>query len=592
MKGGFDSSFLDYLRSKIDIVDYISKYITLTRRGANFWACCPFHNEKTPSFAVNQEHQYYKCFGCGESGNIFNFVMKMENIDFYNAVKLIAKESGVELPNQEESDEMRKKKRDRDIVYQILRATTDFYHNNLLSNPDSEQSKYLLKRGISAEMIEKFQIGASLNYEDLPKHLLKLGFKPNDMLMAGVVGKGDWGLYDFYGKRLIFPIFNGFGDVVAYSGRSIEDNPDHTKYKNSPQSIVFNKSEILFAYNFVRDKKKQNNMLDTIVIVEGHIDVIACHQVGIDNTIGCMGTALTTQHAKKIRQLVSNVILCLDGDSAGNNATYKAIDVLKDSGLNVKVVRLVGAKDPDEFIKKFGKDAFMNELNNAVDCVDFILTDTAKKYDLNQNADKSKYISEALDYIAKFSSPAEREIYLTLVQKMVKIPIYALRKSLDLVTDGNNTKEIEQHSQGEEMTRDNFIIESKIMLLASMLYNKIKNLSEIEELFNGDDELSELYKFLKDRINNDKNYNVSTLFDNFDIEKDSLIDKVINYDFPSEEVYPKFLSETIARIKLYELQKERARIQRELDSAKSEQEIMDNLKKLQEITNRINKEKK
>lgn len=592
MKGGFDSSFLDYLRSKVDIVDYISKYMTLTKRGANYWACCPFHNEKTPSFAVNPEHQYYKCFGCGESGNIFNFVMKMENIDFLSAVQLIAKESGVPLPSHEESDEMRKRKRDRDVAYSILKATTEFYHKNLIDNPNSEQAKYLSKRKISTEMIEKFQIGASLKYEDLPKHLLKLGYTANDLLMAGVVGKGDWGLYDFYGKRLIFPIFNGFGDVVAYSGRSIEENPEHTKYKNSPQSIIFNKSEILFGYNFVRDEKKKNNLLDTIIIVEGHIDVIACHQVGITNTIGCMGTALTTQHSKKIKQLVSNVILCLDGDNAGKSATYKAIDILKDAGLNVRVVRLQGAKDPDEYIKKFGKDAFVEVLSKAIDCVDFILNDTAKKYNLEQNADKSRYMSEALNYISKFSSPADKELYLSLVQKLVKIPIDALRKSLNMIENGN-TKTISEAKQiGQEMTSDNFVLESKIMLLASMLYKKITDLTSIEELFSEKDELSELYSFLKEKITNGQNYNASTLFDNFDIDKNSLIDRVINYDFPTDDVYPVFLSETIARVRLYSLQKERNRIQKELDSAKTDQEIVDGLKKLQEITERINKERK
>ncbi len=592
MKGGFDSSFLDYLRSKVDIVDYISKYMTLTKRGANYWACCPFHNEKTPSFAVNPEHQYYKCFGCGESGNIFNFVMKMENIDFLSAVQLIAKESGVPLPSHEESDEMRKRKRDRDVAYSILKATTEFYHKNLIDNPNSEQAKYLSKRKISTGMIEKFQIGASLNYEDLPKHLIKLGYTANDLLMAGVVGKGDWGLYDFYGKRLIFPIFNGFGDVVAYSGRSIEENPEHTKYKNSPQSIIFNKSEILFGYNFVRDEKKKNNLLDTIIIVEGHIDVIACHQVGITNTIGCMGTALTTQHSKKIKQLVSNVILCLDGDNAGKSATYKAIDILKDAGLNVRVVRLQGAKDPDEYIKKFGKDAFVDVLSKAIDCVDFILNDTAKKYNLEQNADKSRYMSEALNYISKFSSPADKELYLSLVQKLVKIPIDALRKSLNMIENGN-TKTISEAKQiGQEMTSDNFVLESKIMLLASMLYKKITDLTSIEELFSEKDELSELYSFLKEKITNGQNYNASTLFDNFDIDKNSLIDRVINYDFPTDDVYPVFLSETIARVRLYSLQKERNRIQKELDNAKTDQEIVDGLKKLQEITERINKERK
>ena len=549
----FSSEFLDLVRSKNDIVDVLSRYITLNRRGGNFWACCPFHMEKTPSFSVKQDGQFFKCFGCGESGNVIGFVMKMENVDFPTAVEILCKNANIPLPTDTDNEEMRKRKHERDRSYQILKATTEFYHNNLLAHPESLQAKYLNKRGLNAEMINKFQIGASLNYEDLPKHLTSLGFKPEEMILAGVCGKGERGLYDFYGTRLIFPIANGFGDIVAFSGRSVDENSDRAKYKNTPQSPIFNKSEILFAYNFVRDLKKEH-MLDTIIIVEGHIDVISCHQQGIDNTIGCMGTALTQLHARKIKQLVDNVILCLDGDSAGNMATYKAIDTLKAVGLNVKVVRLTDAKDPDEFIKKFGKDAYLEHLTTASDCVDFILKDSAKKYDLNSNLDRNKYINEALDYISKFSTPAEQEIYLSFVQKIVKVPIEALRKRLNKTDTEIKIEKTEEKLA--ETEKNNYITESKIMLLASMLYKKITNFAEISGLFAVDDELSKLYRFLVQKIENNKEYNVSTLFDTFEISSNSLIDKVINYVFPSDDVYDAFLKDTIKRVKLLELQNE------------------------------------
>ncbi len=600
-RGSLSSEFLDEVRSKNDIVDIASKYLTLTRRGGNFWACCPFHNEKTPSFSIKQEGQFYKCFGCGESGNVITLVMKMENLDFYSAVEILAKSAGLNMPTETDNLEMAKRKRERDIAYRVLRATTDFYHQNLLNNPNSLQSQYLMKRGISPEMIEKFQIGASLNFDDLPKHLSKLGFKYEDMSLAGVIGKGEYGLYDFYGKRLIFPIFNGFGDVVAYSGRSVEDNPNHTKYKNTFQTAVFNKSDILFGLNFVRDLKKQNMGLDTIVIVEGHIDVISCHQVGITNTIGCMGTALTTQHARKIKQLVDNVILCLDGDSAGANATYKAIDVLKDIGLNVRVVRLSGAKDPDEFIKKYGKDVFLDKLNSAINCVDFILTDLSNKYDFNSNADKTKYVNEAISYISKFSTPAEQEIYLSFVQQLVKVPLDALRKSLNAIdsTKSNKAKDnlganmhIQKENMVQETLNDNYIIESKIMLLSSILYKKINNLEDVEILFKGEDELSELYNYLKEKIKENKEYNISSLFDSFDINSNSLIDRVINYDFPDESVYPEFLKDTIRRVKLYEIQEQREKLKRAMLESNSDEERMGYLVKIKELTDRFNKEKK
>lgn len=586
IKGGLPNDFIDEVRSKNDIVDVASKYLTLNRRGGNFWACCPFHNEKTPSFSIKQDAQFYKCFGCGESGNVITLVMKMENVDFLTAVEMLAKNAGLEMPTDVDNAEMQKRKRERDRVYQILRATTDFYHNNLLNNHNTEQYKYLQTRGINDEMISKFQIGASLDYDSLPKHLKQLGFSYEDMTKAGVIGTSDNGrVYDFYGRRLMFPIFNGFGDVVAFSGRSVEQNVEHTKYKNTPQTIVFNKSEIMFGFNFVRDLKKQNNMLDTIVIVEGHIDVIACHQAGITNTIGCMGTALTSQHTRKIKQLVENVILCLDGDSAGANATYKAIDVLKEGGLNVKVVRLVGAKDPDEFIKKYGKEKFLDVLSSAIDCVDFVLNDSAKKYDLNNNADRTKYIQESLNYISKFSTPAEQEVYLGVVQKLVKIPIDALRKSLNATQ--NENRQNEQQLIAPEKITDNYLLESKIMLLASILYKKVDNFADIEVIFSADDELKPVYEYLKQKLSENKNISVAGLFDEFNVNNNSLIDRVINYNFPDEKVFNAYLNDTIKRVKRYALEQEREKIKQKMLSATTEDEQIEFLTKLQDITNKM-----
>lgn len=586
IKGGLPNDFIDEVRSKNDIVDVASKYLTLNRRGGNFWACCPFHNEKTPSFSIKQDAQFYKCFGCGESGNVITLVMKMENVDFLTAVEMLAKNAGLEMPTDVDNVEMQKRKRERERVYQILRATTDFYHNNLLNNHNTEQYKYLQTRGINDEMISKFQIGASLDYDSLPKHLKKLGFSYEDMTKAGVIGTSENGrVYDFYGRRLMFPIFNGFGDVVAFSGRSVEQNVEHTKYKNTPQTIVFNKSEIMFGFNFVRDLKKQNNMLDTIVIVEGHIDVIACHQAGITNTIGCMGTALTSQHTRKIKQLVENVILCLDGDSAGANATYKAIDVLKEGGLNVKVVRLVGAKDPDEFIKKYGKEKFLEVLSSAIDCVDFVLNDSSKKYDLNNNSDRTKYIQESLNYISKFSTPAEQEVYLGVVQKLVKIPIDALRKSLNATQ--NENRQNEQQLIAPEKITDNYLLESKIMLLASILYKKVDNFADIEVIFSADDELKPVYEYLKQKLSENKNISVAGLFDEFNVNNNSLIDRVINYNFPDEKVFNAYLNDTIKRVKRYALEQEREKIKQKMLSATTEDEQIEFLTKLQDITNKM-----
>lgn len=587
-KNGAFSDFIDEVRSKNDIVDVIGSYVTLNRRGAGYWACCPFHMEKTPSFSIKQDGQFFKCFGCGESGNVYNFVMKMENVDFITALEILAKKVGMELPTLQDNEEMQRKKKERDKVYQILKISTEFYHNNLINNPNSLQSKYLKTRGITEEMINKFQIGASLNYDDLPKHLENLGYTAQEMIGAGVVGRGENGnLYDFYGTRLLFPIFNSFGDVVAYSGRAVDENSQRAKYKNTPQSIVFNKSEILFGYNFARDLKKEH-MLDTLIIVEGHIDVISCHQIGLTNTIGCMGTALTTQHASRIKQLVDNVILCLDGDSAGNMATYKAIDTLKEVGLNVKVVRLVGAKDPDEFIKKYGKDNFINELYSGADCVDFVLKDSATKYDLNSNLEKTKYINEALNYISKLATPAEQEIYLSEVQKIVRVPIEALRKSLK---PSESEKPIVKNENVQPKAEVNGKIQKcKLFLLASILYKKITNFDDLQGLFTSNDELSDLYGFIVNKINENKDYNISSLFDNFEIKANSLIDEVINYNFPTN--FDEYLKDSIATVKLNQLETEKENLRLQLSKCISLDDQYEVLNKIKDIENQIKEVKK
>lgn len=588
IKGGVPLEFLEEICAKTDLLTVASRYLTLTHRGGNYWARCPFHNEKTASFTIKEDGQFYKCFGCGEAGNVINFVSKMENVDFLTAVEMLAKEANLPLPTSEETDEIKKQKQQRETMYEILKDTTEFYHKNLLKYPDSPQAQYVQSRGLTNEIIEKFKIGISLNYEDLITFLLTKGYKDVDIMAAGVAGRGSKGLYDFYASRVIFPIFNGFGDVVAFSGRSIEQSPEHTKYKNTPQSPIFNKSEILFGYNFVRDLKKQR-MLDSIVIVEGHVDVIMCHQAGITNVIGCMGTALTTLHAKKIKTLVDNVIICLDGDSAGANATYKAINTLKEVGLNVRVVRLTGAKDPDEYIKKFGKDKFIEFLENATDCVDFVLQDSAQKYNLENNADKNRYIKEALNYISKFSTPAEQEIYLQVVQQKVKIPLEALRNSLTQ----NNSRSTYQNAEqeGSEMVKDRFIIDGKITILAAILYGKIKNYEDFVGIFNGDDELSELYKFFVSKIKENKTISVSTLFDNFEIKPNSYADKVINYVFPEDKVFETIIKDTTKRVKLYSLREEKDKLIQQMNSSLTDVDRYNYLSKIKKIDEIINKEK-
>ena len=580
---GFNQAFLDEVIAKNDIVSVMSKYVTLTRRGQNYWACCPFHIEKIPSMSIKEDGQFFKCFGCGEGGNVINFVRKIEDVDFYRAVEILAKNAGMQMPEYEDNDEMRKKKEKRDRILSVLKATSEFYISNLNKVEAGKHIDYIRKRGLNDEMVAKFKIGASTDYDSLIRHLRKLGFTPEEMIDAGVVARGENGLYDFYGTRLIFPIVNGLGEVVGFSGRDLSNEPQRAKYKNTPQTLVFNKSQLIYGYHFLRELKKQK-MLDTIVLVEGQMDVIACHQAGVNSAIGVMGTALTPNHARDLAYLCKNIIVCLDGDGAGETATYKAINTLKDANMDVKVVRLTKAKDPDEYIKRFGTEAFLDELFNAIDCIEFILIDLAKKYDLSKNADKNKYINDALDYLSKLSTTSEQEIYLSVLKEIVKVPVDALRNTLHgSREDYKKTEQVED----VELKSNAYEPIAKVCVLASLLYRKISKNDDYDSIFEAQDEYKQVYTYILDKLSNNQDINISTIYSYFDIEKDSVWDKVINYQFPDDEVFNNYLNDCILRLKINKLQTKRQSIKSKLAIVSNFDEKYEYLNELKIIDEQI-----
>lgn len=586
---GFNQAFLDELIAKNDIVSVISKYVTLNRRGSNYWACCPFHMEKTPSMSIKEDGQFFKCFGCGESGNVISFVRKIEDVDFVKAVEILAKNAGMKLP-EEDNDEIRKKKYERDRILSVLKATCEFYIDNLNKVEANKHIDYIRKRGLSDDMVKKFKIGASVDFYGLIKHLRKLGFTDKEMIDSGVAGKNlDNGtLYDFYGTRLIFPIINGLGEVVGFSGRDLSNDPQRAKYKNTPQTLVFNKSQLIYGYNFLRELKK-SKMLDTIVLVEGQMDVIACHQAGVDSAIGVMGTAFTSNHARDLAYLCKNIILCLDGDGAGETATYKAINTLKEANMNVSVVRLTKAKDPDEYIKKFGKDAFLDELFKASDCIEFILIDLAKKYDLNVRADRNKYITEALEYLSKLSTRHEQEIYLSVLKEIVKVPIDALRNELHGARD--EIKRVED-VEDLELKSNAFEPLAKECVLASLLYSKTGNATQYADLFESEDDYKQIYTYILDKLSNNQDINISTIYSCFDIEKDSVWDKVINYQFPQDEVFEYYLNDSVTRLRISKLNNQKQVIKSRLSNVVNLDEKFALLEQMKNIDDQILKLKK
>lgn len=585
---GFSSDFIEQLKYKNDIVSTISKYISLKRVGNNYWACCPFHNEKTPSFCIKEDRQFYHCFGCGETGDVIKFVQKYENVDFVTATSMLAKNAGMEMPNITNSDELQKKKKQRDKMLEVLKDTNDFYVEFFKSEKGKVYRDYVEGRKIGSNEIEVFKIGASPDYNSLVKHLRKKGYTNDEMVLSGVVGQNDSGMYDNLGTRLTFPIINGYGDIVGFTARDITGT-SHAKYKNTPQTLLFNKSQIIYGLHNLREQKK-NGELKYVILVEGQIDVIACYSKGFKSTVACMGTALTTHHAREIHRLCENIILCLDNDSAGKNATYKAIETFRQEKFDVKVCRLYDAKDPDEFIKKFGQKAFEVVLENAVPGIDFILSDLLKNYDISKSDDKSKYVAEALSYISNVESPAEQEIYLSTLRDTLNMPIDILRASMKNKTTSVDTQKIENtYEQGIS----NQIQNAKIFVLASVLYEKdYADIQEIANYFNEESEMAELYSYMKQKKDTNSEIMITNLFNDFQIENDSDLNKIINYNFDLLDVVDKeYYADCLKTLKINRLNKQKNDLKDKLKTAKDNEQIFEYLSEIKKIDEEIKKER-
>lgn len=578
----YPSEFMEQLRYKNDIVSTISKYIKLTRRGSNYWACCPFHNEKTPSLSIKEDGQFFKCFGCGASGNVVTFVMMYENVDFPTAVQILAKNAGMEMPTAIQSDEVIKRKKQKDKYLEILKQTTNYYISQLHSEQGAVYKQYAESRHISDEAMQVFKVGASVNYHDSIKYLRSLGYSRQDLIESGVASVGERDdIYDHQGSRLTFPIMNTFGEVIGFTSRDITGK-SRAKYKNTPQTMLFNKSQIIYGINNLRELKKAN-ALDYVLIVEGQIDVISCYSHGYKNTVACMGTAFTQYHAKEILRLTDKVILCLDNDGAGQNATYKAIEILRQVGLDVKVCRLHDAKDPDEFISKFGKSGFDEIINQSKDCIEFIIDDLRKNYDLTKNDEKSKYVMSCLSYIGRLSSSAEREIYLVYLREITKIPVEILRDSISDPKALTFTPPAEVSEKPLSNTEQS----GKQYLLACVLHKKtFANISDFEYLFADRDEYSEVFDYIRDAVNDGRELNITAIFDEYEVSKDGLWDKLINYDFNGKDTAV-YYNECLNNIGKDYLKSKKSRLMDELKICHDDQTMVDTLQKIKQIDEKI-----
>ncbi len=421
--------FLITLKEKLNIIEVAGSYVTLDRRGGSYWACCPFHHEKTPSFAINEADQYYHCFGCGESGDVIKFVREMENIDFMDAVKLLAERAGLQMPQTGfDNQKTAELKRKRDTLLKIMNDCAHFYLDNLNSGKADEHIEYILKRQIPSNLVRSFGLGASLNFNDLPRFLLSKGYSKQDILDSGTVNEVNGRLSDAQGGRLIFPVINAMDEVVAFGGRVLKKT-DFAKYKNTKETVLFNKSKTLYNINLLKRLRKTQTIKE-VIIVEGYMDTISLYQAGFKNVVASMGTSLTQEQARLIKRYADNVFISYDGDGAGQKANMRGLEILKDEGLNVRVVPLPEGLDPDDVIKQRGPEGYRQCLDSAMPLIDYKLSVLEKGYDMSHTDEKRKFVSDAIKIVRTADSAAEQEELLKNLRDKTGITYESLSRDL------------------------------------------------------------------------------------------------------------------------------------------------------------------
>ena len=487
----YSDEIIEEVRQNNDVVDIISQYVHLTRKGRNYFGLCPFHSEKSPSFSVSPDRQIFHCFGCGVGGNVYTFLMKIEGITFKESLEQLAERANIQLPTYENSadaakDELKAK------VYKVNEFAAEFYHQNLYKPVAKIGQEYVKKRKMNRETLEAYRIGFSGKFDELYKALKAQGFGEKEILESGLVNKNANGTYiDRYRERLMFPICDARGKVIAFGGRILDDSKikdpkfPQPKYINSPENVVYSKGRHLFGLNVAKKESAKK-----LLIVEGYMDVISLHQRGITNVVGALGTALTEQQGWLLRKSTEQVILGFDADGAGQTAIERSMKILQKMGCDMRVLQIEGAKDPDEYIVKFGEGRFRLAMDNAISLVEFTVKNLKKDLNLDNTSDKIKFLNEIAKILSKVENTMEREIYIEKIAKGYNISKEAIYAQINKNEYSNNKgakilesssirkptiKRQEKEINPELEKRENIII-SLLIDGGEEVYNKIKDI--------------------------------------------------------------------------------------------------------------------
>ncbi len=545
-------NFIEELKLKNNIVDVVSSYATLTRSGGNHWARCPLpgHNERTASFAVNETGQFYHCFGCGRGGDVIKFVQEVDNLDFYDAVKVLADKVGMKMP-EKSGEETKTDNFNRERMLNLLRDTALFYVHNLKNA--TEHINYLTQRKIDKSTLTAFGLGASLDYESLPKYLKEKGYDYDEMVQMGVAYKSEKnGKYiDSQATRLIIPIIDNYGKVIAFGGRWL-GKTDKAKYKNTSETRLFVKNRTLYNVNNLKKYKKEVGELDNVIIVEGYMDTISVYKAGFKNVVASMGTSLTIQQAKLLKRYSDKVTICYDGDFAGQKGALRGLEILKNEGLEVKIASIPDGLDPDDIINRYGAEKFAEIIDNSMSLIEYKLHLIETKYGANsKTADKLKLIENSLKIIKESPSTSEQEDLLKALRDKTGITYESLKRDLERSGGEEVKKEKEVIVRPREVSDK--IKQAQRFILASVLLDREYSRNLDIEDFVFEDEI--LAKLAEQICNGLKVSEIGSVFSQDELAE---IDRVLNsgeiiFDTNSEK---KYFDDCLRTLQIDELEKE------------------------------------
>ncbi|MCI9233579.1 MAG: DNA primase [Bacilli bacterium] len=564
---------INRIKDSNDIVDTISKYIPLVPKGKNFFGVCPFHEDHSPSMSVSKEKQIYTCFSCGATGNVIKFIEDYENVSFMEALKILADRAGIVLS----LGAVQKKRNEKNgPLYEIYDLSSKFYHNNINTALGKAAKEYLKQRNIDETIIKEFGIGLALKKHDMLIGLLiNKKFDMNVLMKSGLVVRNEHGYLDSYYNRIMFPLWDITGKVVGFSGRIYSGEKDAPKYINSKESEIFKKGELLYNYHRAKEEARKEN---TVIVMEGFMDVIRAYTIGLKNVIAMMGTAVTKEQALLIKRMAKDVILCFDGDSAGEKATLSCSEELLKLGVTPKIIHLEDNLDPDEYISKFGAEKFLRKLENPINVMDFKLSYLKKRKNLSSEQDVAKYVSDVLEELTKIDDDILKELTLRKISEESKLDIEFLKKQLA-------SKEVPKKIQEEKVISKKKLDKydkAQMYLLYYMLrskevirlYNKKITFMPNEQYRNLAFHISYYYK-LYGKIN------VSSLIDQFEDNKELIrtlgqIEQLnLKEDYSVEEI-----NDYLNTIKEYNVRNGQAELQKRL---KEEQDLKEKVRIANEI---------